>query len=100
MKENNNDIISKQMVLDEIDQMPTVIDADGVKYIEKTCLKIRINMLRPMNVIPVRYGHWIEDPDGWECQCSECRHFSSCRSCYCSACGARMDGKENGNETD
>lgn len=51
----------------------------------------------PVDAVPVRYGHWIEDPDGWECQCSECRHLSSCRTVYCSACGARMYGRENGN---
>ena len=53
-----------------------------------------------VDAVQVRYGHWIEDPDDWECQCSECRHLSSCRTVYCSACGARMYGKGNSDETD
>lgn len=53
-----------------------------------------------IDAVPVRHGHWIEDPDDWEYQCSECRHLSSCRTIYCSACGARMYGKGNGNEAD
>ena len=102
MKENNNDIISKQMVLDEIDQMSTVIDADGVKYIEKTCLKIRINILRPVDTIPVRYGHWIGGEIG---QCSVCGHigcasdiWNNCSQMFCPNCGANMrkDGSDNG----
>ena len=96
MKEDNNDIISKQMALDEIDKMPTMTDTDGVKYIEKTCLKIRINLLHP---IDVRHGYWIEIPNDWEYQCSECRHLSLCQTVYCSACGARMYEKGNNNET-
>lgn len=50
-----------------------------------------------VDAVPVRYGHWIEDPDDWECQCSECGHLSSCRTVYCSACGARMYGKGDAN---
>lgn len=87
---NTDGLISKQMALDEIDQMPIMTDMDGVKYIEKTCLKIRINLLHPMGV---RHGYWIEIPDDWEYQCSECGHLSSYQTVYCSAYGADM--KEN-----
>lgn len=97
MKDN---IISRAAVLDEINKMPTMTDANGAKYIEKTCLKIRINMLRPMDVVPVRYGHWIKISNDWEYLCSECRHLSSCQTIYCSACGAQMYEKENSNEVD
>lgn len=91
-----DDAISRAAVLNEIDQMPTVTDMDDTKYIEKTCLKIRIKMLLP---IDTRYGHWIEIPNDWEYQCSECGHLSLCQTVYCSACGARMYGKGNNNET-
>ena len=39
--------IDADAVLNEIDNMPTVTDANGAKYIEKTCLGIRINALPP-----------------------------------------------------
>lgn len=58
MKDN---IINRAAVLNEINKMPTMTDVNGVKYIEKICLKIRINMLRPMDVVPVRYGRWETD---------------------------------------
>ena len=98
MKEDNNDLISKQMALNEIDQMPTVTDADGVKYIEKTCLKIRINMLRPMDVIPVRHGHWetdgmiMDDGEYLMTRCTVCgeAYEYGYNMQFCPNCGADM----------
>lgn len=40
-------LIDVDAVANEIDNMPTVVDANGAKYIEKTCLGIRINALPP-----------------------------------------------------
>ena len=81
-----------------------LIDADKLEYMQiGTNAYVRaedILLAKTVDAVPVRYGHWIEDPDDWEYQCSECRHLSSCRTIYCSACGARMYGKGNGNEAD
>ena len=40
-----NDRISRQAAIDAIDGMPTVIDADGVQFIEKQCTRLRIAVL-------------------------------------------------------
>ena len=108
MKEDNNGLISKQMALDEIDQMPTVIDADGIKYIEKTCLKIRINMLFPVDAVPARHGRWetdgmiMDDGEYLMTRCTACgeAYEYGYNMPFCPNCGARMDGKGNGNEAD
>lgn len=45
-------LISKNraMILDEIDKMPTIKDVDGKEFIEKTCTKIKIKALMPINI--------------------------------------------------
>ena len=106
MKENNNDIISKQMALDEIDQMPTVTDVDGVKYIEKTCLKIRINMLRPMDAVPIVHGRWetdgmmMDDGEYLMTRCTACgeAYEYGYNMPFCPRCGAKMDGEDDNDE--
>lgn len=57
---------------------------------------------------PIKRGHWIliyEAPSGNYFKCSECNHEVFLKSGrkvsddyrYCSGCGARMDGNQNGN---
>lgn len=95
---NTDGLISKQMVLDEIDQMPTVTDADGVKYIEKTCLKIRISMLRPVDAVLVRHGHWetdgmiMDDGEYLMTRCTACgeAYEYGYNMPFCPNCGADM----------
>ena len=43
------------------------------------------------DVVPMRYGQWIYHDDG-VFTCSECGNAESSDSCYCSYCGAKMDG--------
>ena len=78
-----------------------LIDADellsivrSMTVVDKSVMHRILIQMPTVDAVPVRHGHWIEDPDDWECQCSECGHLSSCRTVYCSACGARMDGKD------
>jgi len=40
-----DDSISRKAVMDAINAMPVMIDADGIKYVEKSCLTIRIETL-------------------------------------------------------
>ena len=40
-----DDLISRKAVMDAINAMPVMIDADGIKYIEKSCMTIRIETL-------------------------------------------------------
>ena len=61
---------------------------------QHAALREALGRVETVDAVPVVHGHWIEDPDDWECQCSECGRLSSCRTVYCSSCGARMDGKD------
>ena len=76
-------LISKQVVLDEINKMPTVTDTNGAKYIEKTCLGIRINMLLPVDAVPV-------------VRCKDCYHGSlqsnETKTYHCLEHNAMMEG--------
>ena len=59
-------------------------------------------------IAPVKHGRWIliyEVPSGNYFKCSECNHEVFLKSGrkvsddyrYCSGCGAKMDGNQNGN---
>lgn len=95
MKDN---IISRAAVLDEINKMPTVTDANGVKYIEKTCLRIRINMLRPVDAVPVVHGRWetdgimMNDGEYLMTRCTACgeAYEYGYNMPFCPNCGADM----------
>ena len=101
--ETMDDLISKQVILDEIDKMPTVTDTNGAKYIEKTWLGIRINMLLPVDAVPVVHSRMIDK--GLERQWTVRTH--KCKACggwfaipfgvpynYCPGCGAILDEKD------
>lgn len=40
-----DDSISRKAVMDAINAMPVMIDADGIEYVEKSCMTIRIETL-------------------------------------------------------
>lgn len=103
-----DDLISKQMILDEINKMPTVTDANGAKYIEKTCLRIRIGTL-PSAQLERPKGKWIYGEhdiamcDGY--WCDQCGFFVPWDYKYkfidfikdyhwCPSCGADMRGEQ------
>lgn len=100
--ETMDDLISKQVVLDEINKMPTVIDTNGARYIEKTCLGIRINVLLPVDAVPViRCGKC----NFWDRNHISCEGLAKCltgesgvryrnRNDFCSR-GKRKDGDSN-----
>lgn len=85
-------LIDVDAVVNEIDNMPTVTDTNGAKYIEKTCLRIRINTLPPVDAVPVvRCADCIrfrpdDDVWGWCTVSGKMR----CKD-YCSY-GVRKDG--------
>ena len=56
-------LIDADAVLNEIDKMPTVIDTSGAKFIEKTCLKIRIKALTSAK--PVWIMAKVHHPNGY-----------------------------------
>lgn len=69
-----------------------------------------------VDAVPVRHGRWIKkrywsegvgmgERYGYYYSCSKCGNlvcggYDECGKKYCDECGARMDGKGNGNETD
>ena len=85
-----------------------LIDADellsivrSMTVVDKSVMHRILIQMPPVDAVQVRHGRWIEDPDDdWGCRCSECGHLELYQFDYCSSCGARMDGKGNGNETD
>ena len=66
--------------------------------IAQICIRITEFALST-DVQPVKCGRWLTKFDGdiYEYyECSECGNTGSCETTYCSNCGARMDGVENG----
>lgn len=57
------------------------------------------NMCMPAaDVRPERHGHWIEEGDIQICsECGEEHSWQDYRASYCEDCGAKMDGKDGGN---
>ena len=59
-----------------------------------------------VDAVQVRHGRWIDETfKPWGLvhhpyKCDQCGDHSEAPSDYCPHCGARMDGKRNGNETD
>lgn len=49
------------------------------------------NLIPAADVAPVVHGRWVHHDDG-VVTCSECGNAESCEGCYCSYCGAKMDG--------
>lgn len=76
--------------VDEVYRYPKTEYAEGYVNACKAVMKM-LKSLSAVDAVPVRHGRWI--PYDWEYLCSECRHLSACQTVYCSACGARMDGK-------
>ena len=82
-----------------------------------TAIRDRLEALPTVDVVPVRHGRWITHHEKVALlngeafggvYCSECGYKThnklhvilGCPFKYCPNCGARMDGKGNGNETD
>lgn len=71
-------------------------------------MKIRdaLMALPTVDAVPVRHGRWKEDPSGYGFWiCSACGFVSEASAAdmlykFCPVCGAKMDGKGNGDETD
>ena len=81
-----------------------------------TAIRDRLEALPTVDAVPVRHGKWVDEngnrPYGYRFNwlCSECgrpQHTSTAKLLkefeeehrWCHFCGARMDGKGNGNET-
>lgn len=98
--------------------MGKLIDVDtairaAVEYIEdwnrapsmyhRRKLTEKFMALKPVDAVPVRHGKWVDDSNGIEGAwnyCSVCGEQAIDLYDYCPNCGAKMDGKEDGNETD
>ena len=92
-----------------------LIDADEVikavnelMIVDKTVMSFVLMNAATVDAVPVRHGRWEhhwDDHDDW-LQCSECGYGDEGEvgmnqgTNFCPNCGARMDGKGNGNETD
>lgn len=87
-----SDLISRGKLFNLLAPVQTLGEAYGI-----------IQEMPTVDAVPERHGHWIDRsviggiP---RCECSECETESLIWSRYCHNCGARMDGKGNGNETD
>lgn len=57
-------LIDADAVLNEIDKMPTVIDTSGAKFIEKTCLKIRIKALTSAKPVWIMASEKLPEEEG------------------------------------
>lgn len=62
---------------------------------------VNLSNIPAADVAPVRHGRWIST-GAISCKCSECHHLElktrTLEYAYCPACGALMDGKEDGHE--
>ena len=75
------------------------------------CVQYAVEKMPTVDAVPVRHGRWIRVYSrpgvfkylGWTCdQCGQRTGNEYAPQWYkfCPNCGARMDGKGNGNETD
>lgn len=67
-----------------------------------TEVRERIEALPTIDAVPVVHGEWEETDDRWgvgKWRCSACEKHSKEQSDYCPNCGAKMDGKEQSNES-
>lgn len=69
-KENENNLVSLEKVIEKLKEVPTV-DSE-----------------------PIRHGKWLEGADG-SCMCSECgKVVRYTIGYYCPNCGAKMEGEQ------
>ena len=92
-----SDLISRGKLFNLLAPVQTLGEAYGI-----------IQGMETVDAVPVVHGRWIDidsETYTWKIRCSKCGHERSMMSTgqiypmYCENCGARMDGKGNGNET-
>ncbi len=87
-----SDLISRCELFNRLAPVQTLGEAYGI-----------IQGMETVDAVPVRHGKWVDDSNGIEGAwnyCSVCGEQAIDLYDYCPNCGARMDGKGNGNETD
>ena len=87
-----SDAISRQAVLDYIDEMPSDLTADGRRMIRRRTLEEYISDTLPPVTPQPKTGHWIDAGSGQEC--SECGSVHDTATNYCPDCGCLMDRTE------
>ena len=88
-----NDLISRQDVLDYIDNMPSKLTSDGRRMVRRFRLTEYIANTLPSAKPERKKGQWIEingTPSFIWLRCSECRYGINCRTNFCPNCGAEM----------
>ena len=98
------DAISRQAVLDYIDNMPSTLTADGRRMIRRRTLEEYISdTLPPVNPQEPKKGRWIfYNVHGHNaCKCSECNgdiaYCERIRFKFCPFCGTDMRGDTDAN---
>ena len=100
-----NKIINTQDALDAIDANVGIL-YDSPTLV--TSLKKMVNKLPPVDAVPVRRGRWetdgmmMDDGEYLMTRCTACgeAYEYGYNMPFCPNCGAKMDGKGDGNETD
>ena len=65
------------------------------------CVQYAVQKMPTVDAVPVRHGKWVDDSNGIEGAwnyCSVCGEQAIDLYDYCPNCGARMDGKDGGDE--
>lgn len=86
-----SDLISRGKLFNLLAPVQTLGEAYGI-----------IQGMETVDAVPVRHGRWIRGKCD-QCGCHApfwCMASTYYKSGFCPDCGARMDGKGNGNETD
>ena len=90
-----SDLISRCELFNRLASVQTLGEAYGI-----------IQGMDTVDAVQVRHGQWIDETfKPWGLvhhlyKCDQCGDHSEAPSDYCPHCGARMDGKGDGNETD
>ena len=82
------DAISRQAVLETLDDMDNVLDEDRTIENYKELLKECYAVLPPVNPQP-KTGHWIIKENG-RVKCSKCLIVQPYSSIFCPSCGTKM----------
>lgn len=93
-----DDCISRQAVLNTLDNMDKALDTDrtveSYKELLTECYKdLPIIMPTKKKKTKEKTGHWII-MSSEICKCSECKQFSDKVTRYCPNCGAKMEVNE------
>ena len=96
-KEPCDDVVSREAVIDTLDDMDNVLDEGRTIENYKELLKECYEVLPPVNPQEPKTGHWIvwdTSSYDWTYKCDKCGSIALRQSNYCPNCGVKMESED------